>query len=153
MGVVSDSLWKLFCNEFELTEFANDSSLDTNNQRVDQIKRILPVIRTMFANMGKEEMIGRLERAGVPFAPVNRPQDLTDDPHMNATGALVEVTLSEGENAGKKIKLPAIPVEMDHQKFGLQRDLPKQGSDSREVLKELGYSQEEIKSLLDYRFT
>ena len=153
VGVVSDSLWKLFCNEFELTEFANDSSLDTNNQRVDQKQRVLPVIRAMFAKMRKEEMIERLERAGVPFAPVNRPQDLTDDPHMNAAGALVEVTLSEGENAGKKIKLPAIPVEMDHQKFGLHRDLPPLGSDSLEILREVGYSPEEIQSLLDYRFT
>jgi len=149
VGVVSDSLWKRFCSEFGLTEFSNDSSLDTNNQRVDQKDRILPVIRAMFANMNKEQMIERLERAGVPFAPVNRPQDLQDDPHMNATGALVEVTLSEGENAGKKIKLPAIPVEMDQQKFGVERDLPNQGFDSQEILKELGYSPEELQSMLD----
>jgi crotonobetainyl-CoA:carnitine CoA-transferase CaiB-like acyl-CoA transferase len=149
VGVVSDSLWKLFCSEFELTEFANDSSLDTNNERVEQKDRILPVIRAMFAAMNKEEMIERLERAGVPFAPVNRPEDLIEDPHMNATGALLEVTLSEGEKVGQKIKLPAIPVEMDHQKFGLSRDLPSQGSDSLEVLKEVGYSPEEFQSLLD----
>jgi crotonobetainyl-CoA:carnitine CoA-transferase CaiB-like acyl-CoA transferase len=149
VGVVSDSLWKLFCSEFELTDFANDSSLDNNNQRVDQKDRVLPVIRDMFAGMEKAEMIRRLEKAGVPFAPVNRPADLVDDPHMNASGALVEVTLSEGETAGKKIKLPALPVEMDHKKFGLQKDLPTQGFDSLEVLEELGYSPEECQSMLD----
>lgn len=149
VGVVSDSLWELFCKEFELADFTNDSSLDTNNERVGQKDRILPVIRTMFAKMDKAEMIERLEHAGIPFAPVNRPEDLIEDPHMNAEGALVEVTLSEGENAGQKIKLPAIPVEMDHQKFGLHRDLPKQGSDSVEVLKEVGYSTQECQSLLD----
>ena len=146
VGVVSDSLWKLFCEEFELEGFANDNTLDTNNQRVEQKGRILPVIRNMFAGMTKAEMIKRLEKAGVPFSPVNRPADLLDDPHMNASGALLELTLNEGDAAGRKIKLPAIPVEMDHQKFGLQRDLPTQGSDSLEVLKELGYSDEDLQA-------
>jgi len=149
VGVVSDSLWKRFCDEFGLVDFANDSSLDTNNQRVEQKDRILPVIRDMFAGMDKSEMMRRLENAGVPFAPVNRPADLIDDPHMNASGAFVELTLNEEETAGRKIKLPAIPVEMDHQKFGLHKDLPTRGSDSMAVLKELGYSTEELQAMLD----
>jgi crotonobetainyl-CoA:carnitine CoA-transferase CaiB-like acyl-CoA transferase len=149
VGVVSDSLWKMFCSEFELTDFANDSSLDSNNQRVEQKDRILPVIREMFAGLDKVEMMARLEKSGIPFAPVNRPADLVEDPHMNASGALLEITLSDGERAGQKVKVPAIPLEMGHQKFGLQRDLPSQGSDSLEVLKELGYSPEERKSMID----
>ncbi len=149
VGVVSDSLWKLFCKEFELADFASDVSLKSNNQRVEQKDRILPVIREMFAVMDKAEMIRRLEKAGVPFAPVNRPADLVDDPHMNASGALVEVTLSDGDRLGQKVKLPAIPVEMNHKKFGLQRDLPVRGSDSMDVLQELGYSKAEGRSLLD----
>ena len=44
VGVVSDSLWKRFCEEFELTEFANDESLNLNNGRVAQRDRIIPVI-------------------------------------------------------------------------------------------------------------
>jgi crotonobetainyl-CoA:carnitine CoA-transferase CaiB-like acyl-CoA transferase len=149
VGVVSDSLWKMFCSEFELTDFTNDSSLDSNNQRVEQKDRVLPVIRAMFAGLDKVEMIARLEKVGIPFAPVNRPADLVEDPHMNASGALLEITLSDGERVGQKVKVPAIPLEMGHQKFGLQRDLPSQGSDSLEVLKELGYSPEESKSMFD----
>ncbi|MCP4048087.1 MAG: CoA transferase [Gammaproteobacteria bacterium] len=149
VGVVSNSLWKLFCHEFELTEFANDKSLDTNNHRVDQRERILPVVREMFANMDKAEMIRRLEKAGIPFAPVNRPSDLIDDPHMNASGALVEVTVSSGESAGQKIKIPAIPVEMNQRKFDVRRDLPTEGRDSLEVLEELGYSPDELQLMMD----
>jgi crotonobetainyl-CoA:carnitine CoA-transferase CaiB-like acyl-CoA transferase len=149
VGVVSNSLWKLFCHEFELTEFANDRSLDSNNQRVDQKERVLPVVRDMFANMDKAEIIRRLEKAGVPFASVNRPSDLLDDPHMNASGALVEVTLSGGESAGQTIKVPAIPVEMNQRKFEVRRDLPTEGRDSLEVLEELGYSPDELQLMMD----
>jgi crotonobetainyl-CoA:carnitine CoA-transferase CaiB-like acyl-CoA transferase len=149
VGVVSDSLWKLFCREFELTEFANDRSLDTNNERVAQKDRILPVIRELFAGMGKQEMVQRLENAGIPFAPINRPADLFDDPHLGAHGGLVDVTLTAGKNAGKQVSLPALPVEMSRRKFGLRSDLPLEGEHTVAVLQEIGFSPEEIQSMLD----
>lgn len=149
VGVVSDTLWEQFCEEFELVELATDKLLDTNNRRVLQRERILPIIRELFAGMRQSEMVRRLEQVGIPFAPINCPADLFNDPHLNANGGLVEVTLTGGKNVGQKIKLPAIPLEMNKQKFGLRRDLPAEGSDSIEVLQEMGYSAEEIQSLLD----
>ena len=74
VGVVSDSLWKMFCEEFGLSEFADDSSLDTNNARVEQKERILPVIRDMFAVMNKADLIERLERAAFPSPPSIAPR-------------------------------------------------------------------------------
>jgi len=147
--VVSDSLWKLFCEEFGLAEFAADRSLDSNNQRVEQKDRILPVIREIFSLMPKNEMTQRLERAGIPFAPINRPADLFDDPHLKAHGGLVDVTMQRGVNEGKTIGLPALPLEMNQRKFGLRSDLPTQGADSIRVLQEVGFSDEEIQSMLD----
>ena len=75
VGVVSDSLWQRFCLEFELTAFANDETLAANNDRVQQRDRILPVITELFAALDKRTLMDRLERAGVPFAPINRPTD------------------------------------------------------------------------------
>ena len=149
VGVVSDSLWKLFCEEFGLTEFAADRSLDSNNQRVEQKDRILPVIREKFSLMPKDEMTQRLERAGIPFAPINRPADLFDDPHLKAHGGLVDVTMQRGVNEGKTIGLPALPLEMNRRKLGLRSDLPAEGADSIRVLQEVGFSDEEIQSMLD----
>ena len=149
VGVVSDSLWKLFCEEFGLAEFAADRSLDSNNQRVEQKDRILPVIREIFSLMPKDEMTQRLERAGIPFAPINRPADLFDDPHLKAHGGLVDVTMQRGVNEGKTIGLPALPLEMNRRKLGLRSDLPAEGADSIRVLQEVGFSDEEIQSMLD----
>jgi crotonobetainyl-CoA:carnitine CoA-transferase CaiB-like acyl-CoA transferase len=152
VGVVSDTLWKQFCEEFGLHEFASDRSLDTNNDRVAQKHRITPVIRELFAGMNQSEMVERLERAGIPFAPINRPTDLFDDPHLNAHGGLVDVTMQRGANEGKAIGLPALPLEMDQKKFGLRSELPRAGADSITVLKEAGFSDEEIQSMLDQGF-
>jgi len=147
VGVVSDALWKLFCNEFELTEFAQDPDLDANNDRVLQRDRILPVVETLFANMSVDEMIRRLDRAGIPFASINAPSDLFEDEHLVSSGGLIDVTLPEGDNAGQKTSLPALPLEVGGEKFALRNDLPKAGQDADELLAALGYTEDDIKAL------
>ncbi len=148
VGVVSDSLWEKFCQEFDLDELAGDRCLDTNNERVKHRDRILAMVRDLFGAMRQSEMVRRLERAGVPFAPINRPSDLLDDAHLNAKGGLLEVTLPSAGRAEKKIRLPAIPLEMEGHKFGLRTDLPDAGADTINVLQEAGYSSSEIDALM-----
>ncbi|MEH6607300.1 MAG: CaiB/BaiF CoA-transferase family protein [Pseudomonadales bacterium] len=143
VGVVSDSLWQRFCESFGLDDFASDESLATNGQRVEHRDRILPVIKEMFASMSKEQMMERLDQAGVPFAPINKPADLFDDPHLNAAGGLVPLTLPDGTST----KLPAIPVEINGNRFGLRQDLPREGEHTRETLQELGLDETEIQQL------
>ncbi len=143
IGVVSDTLWRKFCEEFELTTFLEDASLNHNNERVKQRDRILPVINELFASLDKETLMSRLDRAGVPFAPINKPADLFDDPHLNA-GGLVDLTLSDGT----KTKLPTIPVELDGQRPGLRYDLPTEGGNSCDTLSQAGFDDKTIKDLL-----
>ena len=147
VGVVSDTLWKAFCAEFGLDEFAADPGLAANNDRVLQRERILPVIRDVFAGLSRQELSDRLERAGVPFAPINRPADLFDDPHLASSGGLQSVTLSDGEHAGESTCLPSLPLELHGDKFGLRQDIPGAGEHTTAVLRDLGYSDEEIEGL------
>lgn len=144
VGVVSDTLWKTFCSEFKLSSFENDETLSTNNGRVQRRDHILPVIIDLFASMSTDEMTQRLDRAGIPFAPINKPADLFDDPHLNAANGLLEVTLSNGDTA----RLPNTPIEMNGARPSLQYDLPKQGENGAEVLAEAGFSENEIDSMI-----
>jgi len=132
VGVVSDAQWQAFCAEFKLTEFAADAGLAANNDRVRQRDRVLPPLRTMFAAMPRAEIIGRLEAIGLPFAPIMRPEDLFDDPHLTAAGGLLDLTLEDGT----KVSLPALPLEIDGVKPGLHRDLPRPGEHTDELLGE-----------------
>ena len=81
-----------------------------------------------------------MEISGLPFAPIKRPEDLTEDVHMQASGGLVEVALE----ANKKIKLPALPIEMSEKKFSVRKDIPKSGEHTSEILVEVGFHQSEI---------
>ena len=145
VGVVSDTLWRAFCKEFALEDFAADESLASNAGRVAARDRIIPHINALFATLGKTELMARLDRAGIPFAPINRPAQLFDDPHLNAGGGLIEVTLENGQST----RLPALPIEFAGSRPGLRRDLPAAGEHSVEVARSLGLSEDQIDALVD----
>ncbi len=149
VGVVSDKQWKLLCEAFDLKGFAADHSLDTNNDRVTHKERILPVIAETFRKFTKQQLMEKLEKTGLPFAPITRPEQLFEDPHLAAGGGLLPLTVTDGERRGSTTRLPALPLAMDGQRFGVRLDVPRAGQHSREVLAEAGYSEGEIRALID----
>jgi len=144
-AVVSDTQWRKFCESFGFAEFLADESLARNTDRVRQRERTLPVIRERFKQFDKAGLMAKLEQTGLPFAPIARPEELLDDPHLNAAGGLVPVTLPDG----RATRLPALPIEMDGRRFGLRHDLPQIGADGRALLLARGLSTAEIDALVE----
>jgi crotonobetainyl-CoA:carnitine CoA-transferase CaiB-like acyl-CoA transferase len=136
VGVVSDTQWRAYCEHFGMAELAADGSLETNNQRVHARERLLPQVRARFARMSKADLIDACGRAGLPYAPILKPHELFDDPHLNASGGFAEVALADG----RRVKTPKLPFEMDGRRFGAELDAPATGSHTRDLLLELGYS-------------
>lgn len=121
VGVVTDALWEKFCALFGLDDLWADESLRKNNERVQARERILPAIRALFAGMTRAEIIARLKGSGLPFAPIGRPEDLFEDPHLRASGGLQPVILPDG----RETELPALPVTLDGARPGGDFKLPK----------------------------
>jgi crotonobetainyl-CoA:carnitine CoA-transferase CaiB-like acyl-CoA transferase len=145
IGVVSDTQWRKFCEAFGLSEFAADKTLDRNADRVAQRDRVIGTLRELFHSFDKQELMDKLEHTGLPFAPVSKPEELGDDPHLNAGEGLVTVTLPSGQTT----RLPALPVAMNGRRFALYRDLPREGEHTREVLASAGLSAQEIDTLIE----
>lgn len=145
IGAVTDTQWKSFCEAFGFSRLAADPRLTTNNQRVQARPRVLPMVRRVLNGLTKAELIEKCERAGLPFAPVVRPEELFDDPHLKASAGFACVTLSDG----RTIQAPKLPFQMDHRRFGTRLDLPSLGSHTRELLGELGYLEEDIRRFAD----
>ena len=148
VGIVSDKQWEILCDAFGLNELAADESLATNDGRAAEKDRLLPIIKSVFASYSKAELMAKLDASGLPFAPITRPDELFDDPHLNAGAGLVPFTVTDGERKGHEAKLPALPLEMDGHRFGLRLPVPRAGEHSREILAEAGYSDDEIEDLL-----
>ncbi len=146
VGVVSDRQWKVFCEAFGLQELLADPVLKTNPQRVEARPRILPIVTEIFGKMSKSELMAKCDELGLPFAPISKPEDLFDDPHLNASGGLVPVTMP---HSGIKTKVPNLPIEMNGARLGTRLDIPKIGEHTREVLGALGYEVAAIAGLVE----
>jgi crotonobetainyl-CoA:carnitine CoA-transferase CaiB-like acyl-CoA transferase len=130
VGVVSDAQWKNFCRVFKLGDWATGPDLALNNQRVAARETIMPQIRALFAGLPKAELLRLCEEANLPFAPITRPEELVDDPHLLASEGMVSVTAKDGVKAD----LPTLPLRMDKQRPGLHQDVPKSGEHTRDIL-------------------
>jgi crotonobetainyl-CoA:carnitine CoA-transferase CaiB-like acyl-CoA transferase len=150
LAAVSDTQWALLCAEFDWPELATDPRLASNNLRVQARGWLLPLLRERFAAFDAGELARRFEARGLPYAPITRPQDLFDDPHLLATGGLAPVTVpADASGAGRAIDTRAalLPLAIDGQRLPLRSGPPALGADTRTLLRGLGYSDTEIQQL------
>jgi crotonobetainyl-CoA:carnitine CoA-transferase CaiB-like acyl-CoA transferase len=113
-----------------------DPAYQSNNDRVKQRARLLPELRSRLAHYSAVQLSDIFEKHGLPYAPINRPQDLVDDPHLLASGSLAPIMLPDGS----QVNTVLFPFTMDGQRLGIRHNPPALGADSAEILKSLGYS-------------
>jgi crotonobetainyl-CoA:carnitine CoA-transferase CaiB-like acyl-CoA transferase len=147
IGVTSNAHWERFCAAFGLQHLFADERLDTNEKRVNAQEWMLPPIREAVAHYASAELQRRLERAGVPYAPLRRPDQLLDDPHLRESGQLLPVPMADGRIG----HLPKLPFTSDAYDFTLRLPPPKLGEHTREVLAEAGLPPEDIDALIAAR--
>ena len=143
IGVVTDALWEKFCKLFALDKLWADESIRENNNRVAARDRIMPQIRELVASYKRDDLIALLDGTGLPFAPIARPEDMFDDPHLNANGGLEEVTLADGTIT----KLPALPIEMNGTRPSASANLTVEGASTQSILLSLGFTTDQIAAL------
>lgn len=145
VGVVSDAQWKQFCRTFELHRLLEDSDMSDNTGRVAKRDTIIPVVRAVFSNYTKAELMTKLETIGVPFAPITKPQELETDPHLSASNGLLDIELPTGGYT----RLPNLPLEMGGKRFDLQCQPPRPGEHTEAILADLNYPSAQIDDWLD----
>ena len=152
IGVTSDQQWTRFVEEFGLQELAADPRLATNVTQLAERSWLIPALQEVLATLPQDEIAARCERCNVSWAPVGQPGDLFTDPHLLATGGLVDMFISRfGEAGGKIAGLPALPIEFGPQRRrpGLTRQPPRMGEHNAEVLGEAGFDPMEITTLVE----
>ena len=143
LAVVSDGAWLTFCDAFGFADLKADARLSTNNGRVMNREWMMPILRERLRVHSAELLATTFEAQGLPFAPITRPEDLLDDPHLNASGGLAPMTLPDG----RETKTVLMPVMLDGQRLGVRLSPPKLGEHNAVLLAELGYSAQDIARL------
>ena len=143
LAVVSDTQWAVFCDAFGFADLKADLRLASNNQRVWARDWMMPLLRQRLGHWSAAELSAVFEQNGLPFAPITRPEELLDDPHLGATGGLAPITLPDCRHT----RTPLLPLTMQGQRLGIRHQPPRLGEHSRELLASMGYSAADIARL------
>jgi crotonobetainyl-CoA:carnitine CoA-transferase CaiB-like acyl-CoA transferase len=148
LAVVTDTQWKIFCDVFGFSDLYKNPLLKLNKQRVEARPTLIPEIKKRISGYTASQISAIFEEHGLPFAPITKPEELFDDPHLIATGGLAPITLTDGPRAGDQTTAPLLPIMMDGRRLGVRLNPPKSGEQTQEILAELGYSVSEIDGLV-----
>jgi crotonobetainyl-CoA:carnitine CoA-transferase CaiB-like acyl-CoA transferase len=147
IGVVTDTQWEVFCREFGENELSANARLKTNTQRVKERGWLIPRLGELFRKWQRTDLEKKLEAIGLPYAPITKPWDLFDDPHLKASGGLAEIR----DPRGTTFRTPTLPLELDGKRLPQRANPPAIGEGARKLLEDLGYAAGEIAGLEERR--
>jgi crotonobetainyl-CoA:carnitine CoA-transferase CaiB-like acyl-CoA transferase len=138
IGVVTEGHWQSFCREFGLMELLEDPSLRTTTDRILARARILPRVAEVIKGWNVAELSAKLDALNICFSPINRPEDLFDDPHVLRPGGLVNNVTADGV----PFRVPALPIEWNGDNIGEGLKVPALGADTAAIRAELENNQD-----------
>jgi crotonobetainyl-CoA:carnitine CoA-transferase CaiB-like acyl-CoA transferase len=133
IGAVSEKQWLTLCQVLENTELPADPTLQTNAQRVAVRPSLLIRLGEVLKHHHADELSLKLEAAGIPYAPIIRPDQLVTDPHLKASGGLVPMQTEDGSMTDVVL----LPLTMGGRRPGVRQPLAKIGEHTQEVLQSL----------------
>jgi formyl-CoA transferase len=130
IGAVSDKQFVALCGVLERADLAADPRFATNSERVATRADLIEMLADILKGHRVDELLPKLEAAGIPYAPIVRPEQLLDDPHLKASGGLVPMTTEDGGTTETVL----LPLTMGGRRPGVRRALAKVGEHTQEIL-------------------
>ena len=131
VGVVTETQWQGFVAALGDARL-HDPRFAGNNARSAAREALIPLVQEILGQRTVAEIEALCEANGLPYARINAPGDLFDDPHLRGSGGLLPVTLPDGRAS----HVPALPVAMGGARLPLRLDLPAPGQHTAAILGE-----------------
>jgi crotonobetainyl-CoA:carnitine CoA-transferase CaiB-like acyl-CoA transferase len=141
-----ESDWAPICRAIDREDLIDDERFNTAKGRRKNAHDCVTIIDEGFAKYTKDEMAQRLDDQVLAWAPVQTLAEVAEDPQAKASGAIVQVPSAKGD--GSTFSSPASPVRFRGADDGPKGPSPAMGEHTRDVLKSIGYSAEDIDAAL-----
>lgn len=150
IGCGNDKLFSLFCNNvLNRPELLEDSRFATNIKRCEYHAELKPIIEEWSVNYSIDEAVDLLNEAGVPAAPINDLQRVTEDDHI---ANVREMFVPLHHPVIGDMKVNGNPVKLLDTKADISRPAPALGQDNGEVYKSLlGFDESFLEKLKEDR--
>jgi crotonobetainyl-CoA:carnitine CoA-transferase CaiB-like acyl-CoA transferase len=113
VAVFAEKFWRGFCQAIERPELATDPRFDSNPKRVERREELVPMLESLFPARTSAEWLDRMQRQGVPAAPINTVDRVVNDPQVRLRGMVVDLehpTLGTVKTLGAPVKAAGAPT-------------------------------------------
>ncbi len=145
LGVANDGLWQLFCRVAGLERWADEERFRTNAARVANRAETVALVRSALATRPRDQWLQVLGEVGIPCSPLHTLGELSEHPHSSQSGMLF--TFDDPRRG--PMRGVAQPLRFDGERTGVRRAAPIHGEHGGEILRELGFTDDEIARLAD----
>jgi crotonobetainyl-CoA:carnitine CoA-transferase CaiB-like acyl-CoA transferase len=144
VAVGTERLWQKFCQVLGLEkELLNDPRFTTNTDRLAHREELVPLLAEIFRREKAETWVSRLVEAGIPSAPINFVGEALDHPQAQHRGVIVAL---EHPLIGT-VRSLGNPMHFSQTPITYRLPPPTLGEHTLEILRTLGYDEQEIQAL------
>ena len=150
LAVVTNTHWQIFCDVFAFADLKIDARLQTNVDRVAARDWLIPSLIERLQGRAASEIAKIFENAGLPYAPITKPHELFDDPHLLASGGLADIGVPADCSGAEKTlatKTPLLPITLSGERPSIRTNPPSLGEHTKTILASLGYTDKSIADL------
>ena len=144
VAVANETIWRRFCQTMSRADLADDARFKTNADRVANRWVLTEDLARMFVEQPRATWLAKLNAAEVPCGPINTIAEVFDDEQVRALGIVEEIP----HPTATTVRLPKPPFELGKTPAETRRHPPLRGEHTAEVLRELGYSDDEARAIM-----